>query len=70
MIIKKMIYDYLTKESMIVEEEVEDKTEDIPIKPSVDEQIKSLQNVDTEHELAIVELANMIMDILGGGTNA
>ncbi len=70
MIQNKVIYNKETCETIIEEIEIEDKIEEIideiPIEPSIEEKIENLQNVDTEHELAIVELANMIIEITGG----
>ena len=68
---QRIEYDAKTGEKKIVEEIVEEIIETArEIIPTVDEKIVRLQNTDTEHELALVELANMIMEIIGGGENA
>lgn len=68
---QRIEYDAKTGEKKIVEEIVEEIIETArEIIPTVDEKIVMLQNTDTEHELALVELANMIMEIIGGGENA
>ena len=68
---QRIEYDAKTGEKKIVEEIVEEIIETArEIIPTVDEKIVRLQNTDTEHELALVELANIIMEIIGGGENA
>lgn len=38
----------------------------IEVETSIDKKIKSLENTDTEHEIAIAELCNMIDELIGG----
>ena len=38
----------------------------IEAEASIDEKIKNLENTDTDHEMAIAELANMVIELMGG----
>lgn len=38
----------------------------IEAETSIDNKIKSLENTDTEHEIAIAELADMVIELMGG----